>query len=90
MPAGIDAQCANMFGHVRAIVAAAGASVDDVAKMTIWLRDYRDRDALNREWLAMFPDPASRPARHALAAIFDGDTLIQCDFVAVRSEADTH
>lgn len=83
IPGDLEAQCANMFGNVREIVEAAGGGTGDIAKMTVWLRDYRDRDALNREWEAMFPDPASRPARHALAATFDGGTLIQCDFVAV-------
>jgi enamine deaminase RidA (YjgF/YER057c/UK114 family) len=83
MPADLDTQCANMFRHVREIVAAAGAGVGDIAKMTVWLRDFRDREALNREWAAMFPDPQSRPARHAVAATLDGGTLIQCDFIAV-------
>lgn len=86
MPADLDTQCANMFRHVREIVAAAGGGPGDIAKMTVWLRDYRDREALNREWTAMFPDPDDRPARHALAAEFDGDTLVQCDFVAVLGD----
>ena len=83
MPADLDTQCANMFANVREIVAASGASPGDIVKMTVWLRDFRDRSALNREWQALFPDPADRPARHALAAEFDGDMLVQCDFVAV-------
>lgn len=83
MPADLDTQCANMFRHVRAIVEAAGGGTGDIAKMTVWLREYRDRDALNREWEAMFPDPDDRPARHALAAELDGRTLVQCDFIAV-------
>ncbi|GAA2697605.1 RidA family protein [Actinoplanes palleronii] len=87
MPADLAGQCANMFGHVREIVEAAGGSTDDIVKMTVWLRDLRDRDALNEQWTAMFPDPDSRPARHALAATFDGDTLVQCDFIAVLEDS---
>jgi enamine deaminase RidA (YjgF/YER057c/UK114 family) len=83
MPADIDAQCRNLFKHVRAIVEAAGATTGDIIKVTVWLRDFRDRDALNREWEAMFPDPDDRPARHAIAATFDGDMRIQCDLMAV-------
>ncbi|WP_306207111.1 RidA family protein [Actinoplanes sp. RD1] len=83
LPAGLDAQCAHVFRHVRAIIEAAGGTVDDIAKLTFWLRDHHDRDALNREWLAMFPDPDSRPARHAVAATLAGGTLIQADFIAV-------
>jgi 2-iminobutanoate/2-iminopropanoate deaminase len=87
MPVDVGTQCVNMFGHVREIVEASGGSTDDIVKMTVWLRDYRDRDALNQQWEAMFPDPDSRPARHALAATFDGDTLVQCDFIAVLDDS---
>lgn len=83
MPADLDTQCVNMFRHVREIIGAAGGNVGDIVKMTMWLRDFRDRGALNREWQALFPDPDDRPARHALIAQFDGGTLVQCDFVAV-------
>jgi enamine deaminase RidA (YjgF/YER057c/UK114 family) len=86
MPTDLDTQCVNMFRHVREIAEAAGGSTDDIVKMTIWLRDYRDRDALNWQWEAMFPDPDSRPARHALAATFDGHMLVQCDFIAVLGD----
>ncbi|QTX04431.1 RidA family protein [Agromyces archimandritae] len=86
MPAGLDAQAANVFRHVRELLAAAGGTTDDIAKMTFHLAEYRDREALNREWLAMFPDPASRPARQAIAAVLDGGSLIQCDLVAVLDD----
>lgn len=83
MPEDLDAQCVNLFRHVREITAAAGASTDDIIRMTVYLRDFRDRAALNREWESMFPDRDDRPARQALPAAFDGDMRIQCDFVAV-------
>ncbi len=83
MPSDLATQCANLFAHVRAVLTAAGASTDDVLKMTFWLADYRDRAALNVEWTAMFPDPATRPARQAIAAQLDGGSLIQCDLMAV-------
>jgi 2-iminobutanoate/2-iminopropanoate deaminase len=86
MPTDMDSQVVNLFAHVREIVEAAGGTTADILKMTIWLREFRDRDAINREWLAMFPDPEDRPARHALAAEFDGDMLVQCDFLAVLGD----
>lgn len=85
MPPDIDTQCANIFTTMREIVAAAGLTTGDIAKVTVWLRDYRDRTALNREWTTMFPDADDRPARHAIAATLDGPTLIQCDFIAVTA-----
>ena len=81
--ADLDAQAALMFAHVKRIVEAAGGSPENIVKMTVWLKDRGNRDAINREWLKMFPDPHSRPARHAIQSSLDGDKLVECDFVAV-------
>src|SRR5690606_37072765 len=88
MPPGLDAQVANIFAHVRELMAAADATTDEIIKITVWLAEdrYRDREALNREWTAMFPDAGSRPARQVMAARFDGATLVQCDLQAVLAE----
>ncbi|WP_062388061.1 RidA family protein [Demequina iriomotensis] len=86
MPVSLEAQCVNVFMQVRSLMAAAGGQLDDIVKMTFWLADYRDRDALNREWVAMFPDPDDRPARQSMAATLDGGCLIQCDLVAILEE----
>jgi len=83
LPPDLDRQCANAFGHVQALLAAAGGSCDDVLKLTVHLADPGDRAALNREWLAMFPDPAHRPARQAVAAQLSGGALIHLDLLAV-------
>jgi 2-iminobutanoate/2-iminopropanoate deaminase len=79
----LDAQMAVVFGHIRALMAAAGGSTDDILKLTFWLADYRDREALNREWVAMFPDASSRPARQVMAAALDAGALVHCDVVAI-------
>jgi enamine deaminase RidA (YjgF/YER057c/UK114 family) len=86
MPADLDTQCRNAFRHVRAVLRAAGGSIDDIAKITVWLVDLRDREALNREWIAMFPDAASRPARQVVAATLDRGALIHLDVVAVLGD----
>jgi 2-iminobutanoate/2-iminopropanoate deaminase len=81
----LEEQCAFMFQHVRAIMAAAGGSTDDIIKMSVWMADRSQRDVLNREWLKMFPDAESRPARHTSQANLEGDQLINCDITAVFS-----
>jgi enamine deaminase RidA (YjgF/YER057c/UK114 family) len=86
MPNSLDEQVANVFAHVRALMNATGGSSDDIIKMTFWLVDYRNRDALNREWTAMFPDELSRPARQVMAAQLDAGSLLQCDLQAVLPE----
>lgn len=86
MPHGLDQQCTNVFERVRELMDAVGSGVDRIAKLTIWLADYRDRDAVNREWLAMFPDPAQRPARQCMTAALDGGALIHADLVAILGD----
>lgn len=83
MPQSLEAQCANMFAHMKAIVEAAGGSTDDIIKMTVWLKDRSQRGPLNAEWVKMFPDEHSRPARHSLQSDMEGGALVQCDFTAV-------
>lgn len=83
MPDTLPDQCANMFAHMKATVEAAGGSTDDIIKMTVWLKDRSQREPVNVEWLKMFPDAHSRPARHALQADMEGGALVQCDFTAV-------
>ncbi len=79
----IEAQCRFMLDNVRRIVEAAGGSTADIAKLTVWMKDRSQRPALNAPWLAMFPDPASRPARHAIhAPELDMGKLIECSFTA--------
>ena len=79
----IDEQCALIFAHVRRIVEAGGGATGDIIKMTVWMRDRSQRAAVNKPWLEMFPDPRSRPARHAMQAALDGEKLVECDFIAV-------
>jgi 2-iminobutanoate/2-iminopropanoate deaminase len=66
---------------------AAGGSPDDIVKLVVWAKDKSFKDAMNKEWLAMFPDEHSRPARHTMMyGGFSGNVLIQCEIVAVLSD----
>ena len=87
VPADLDAQCRNMFGNVRRIMAAAGGSPDDIVKMNVWISDRNLRETMNRHWVEMFPDPHSRPARHTIAQPDLAPPMqIQCDLLAVIGE----
>ena len=80
---GLERQCALMFDHLRATLAAAGASLDDIVKLNVWMADRSQRGAINDEWLRLFPDPATRPARQTMEAVLTPGILVQCDFLAV-------
>ena len=84
LPPDLAGQMANLFAHVRADIEAAGGSVDDIIKMTFWMQDpTTGRAAINDEWVKMFPNEASRPARHTQPSSGGGNALVTCDFVAV-------
>ena len=51
--------------NLRQTIEAAGGTPENIIKVTVWLKDPSDREALNAEWTRMFPNPESRPARHA-------------------------
>jgi len=86
IPDDLAAQCANMFANVKSVVEAAGGTTDDIIKVNVFIRDRNNREPLNAEWLRMFPDPQSRPARHAQPLQVEGPALVQCDFMAVIEE----
>jgi 2-iminobutanoate/2-iminopropanoate deaminase len=81
---GIAEQCAMMFANIRRVLEAGGATTEGIVKINVWMKNRDDRDHLNREWVAMFPDPHSRPARHTFK---DEDqafgALISCEVIAV-------
>lgn len=83
IPATIEEQCALAFRHFRDIVEAAGGTTDDILRINFYLQDPSDRSALNAEWLRMFPDEHSRPARHTQKLGADSPVMIECDFMAV-------
>ena len=79
----IEAQCRHMLDNVRRIVEAGGGNLGDIVKLTVWMKDRSQRAALNAVWTELFPDPAARPARHAIhAPDLDMGKLIECSFTA--------
>ena len=82
-PPDLAGQCALVFRHIRDTVEAAGGTTANIIKVSVWLKDPARRDELNAEWVKMFPDPHSRPARHTQRDPSDSPYLVQCDFMAV-------
>ena len=84
LPDDVSEQGALMFANLKRILSAAGASLDDVVKMTFWVKIPEARPVINQGWLAAFPDPASRPARHTLQNDhMPANMVVQCDALAV-------
>lgn len=82
-PGDAAAQTARMFDNLRRILEAAGATFENVVRMTVFVKSPDVRNALNPVWIEAFPDESSRPARHTQAnEQLPGRMLIQCDVIA--------
>lgn len=86
VPAATDEQVELVFAHARRILDAAGGTPDDVVKCTVFVRDKAIRPVVDEHWLRMFPDAASRPARHTLRTDLADPLQIQLEITAVLGE----
>ncbi len=61
---GIKAQTRQVLENIRAILEAAGAGLDNVVKVTVYLKDMNDFSAMNEVYAEYFG--SSKPARAAV------------------------
>ena len=85
-PDGTDEQVAMAFANVRRVLAAAGGTPGDVVKFTVFAQDRAIRSVVDKYWVEMFPDAASRPARHTLRYELQGSMQLQIEIMAVLGE----
>ncbi|MBE0623707.1 MAG: RidA family protein, partial [Burkholderiales bacterium] len=79
---GIDAQVRRVFDNLQAVAAAAGGSLDDAAKLTIYLTDLAHFAKVNETMAAYFTQPY--PARAAIGvATLPRGALIEADAILV-------
>ncbi len=71
------------FLNMDSLLAAAGARLGDVARVSVSVSDLSTREIVNHEWLARFPDPNDRPARHTDVKSLRGGMLVQLEIIAV-------
>lgn len=83
LPADGAAQAALAFRNMKSLVESAGGTLEDVGRVTVFIKDDSMRPHLNAAWNQYFPDPKSRPARHTLFYDLRGGMLIQLECVAV-------
>ena len=81
------AQVRNAFANMKRVLEAADMALTDVVKVTVFLADEGDRNAVNGPWTEVYPDPAHRPARHALVMPLRGGARIQLEVTAYATEA---
>ena len=77
-----DEQAEAMFRNLRLFMEEAGGTPDNIGYMTVFLKEEKYRDSVNKAWNKMFPDEHDRPARHAVKAELRGDLLFQIQVIA--------
>ena len=71
------------FDALGIILLEANATPEDIVKIDLFFEDKNDRALVNPFWLKMFPDPKSRPARHAQVALLTPGCCLQISATAV-------
>ena len=82
-PQGIEAQTRQSLENVRAVLSAAGCTMADVVKTTVFLKDMNDFAAMNGVYATFFP--ADPPARSAVeVARLPKDAMVEIEAIAAR------
>ncbi|WP_306145621.1 RidA family protein [Roseibium sp. MMSF_3412] len=81
-PGGIEAQTRRTMDNVVAVLAKAGCTLEDVAKVNVWLDDTRDFWTFNKIYASYFPNGA--PARSTVKSQLMVDAKIEIDVVAYK------
>lgn len=80
-PATVEEQARQSLENVKAIVEAAGGSMDQVVKTTVFLKDMNDFQAVNGVYSQFFAEPY--PARSAVeVARLPKDALVEIEVIA--------
>ena len=76
---GIGAQTRQVLQNVRSVLEAAGCTLADVVKVTVYLADLRDFDTFNAVYREFFSEPY--PARTTVGSSLRG-ILVEIDVIA--------
>jgi reactive intermediate/imine deaminase len=83
---GIDAQARQVFANLRAVAAAAGATLNDIVKLTILMTDLSEFAKVNEIMAAHFDAPYPARATYQVAALPRG-ARIEVEAVLVLRSA---
>lgn len=83
IPEGIVEQAKQSLHNVKAVLEESGAGIDDVIKVTVFLKDMNSFAAMNEVYQSFFTEPY--PARSAVeVARLPKDVLIEIEAIALK------
>ncbi|MGF6294741.1 2-iminobutanoate/2-iminopropanoate deaminase [Paraburkholderia youngii] len=71
------------FENLKRFLDAGGATLDQVVKLAVYVKDDSVRAHIDPHWLAFWPDAAHRPARHVTVHDLQHGMVIQLETLAV-------
>jgi 2-iminobutanoate/2-iminopropanoate deaminase len=74
-------QIEKSFSNMKNIIEAAGGTLDNIGKITVYITDFQHRELVNKSWLKMFPGE-NRPARHIVKTEMPPNIWVQIDVIA--------
>ena len=83
LPDGVTAQTYQTLENVKAIVEAAGTSLDNVVRVGVYLRDIKDFGAMNEVYKTYFTQ--NQPARTTIQSVLVGQYLVEIDCIVLKS-----
>jgi 2-iminobutanoate/2-iminopropanoate deaminase len=83
LPEGIAAQTKQTLENVKAVVEAAGTTLDNVVRVGVYLRDIGDFPEMNKVYQTFFT--LNPPARSTIQAALVGQFLVEIDCIALKS-----
>lgn len=83
LPQELDDQLTSAFGRMRTLVERAGGTIDNIARVGLFMRKLSDLPAVNSHWAAMFPNAEDRPTYKFLQANLPAGCQIELDFFAL-------
>lgn len=80
IPAGVEAQARQALTNVKNLIEAAGASIDNVVKTTVFIKDMNDFAKINEIYSEFFTEPY--PARSCVeVARLPKDVLLEVETI---------
>ncbi|UCZ53105.1 RidA family protein [Bacillus shivajii] len=84
MREGLEAQTKQVFANVRAVLEAAGVTMNDVIKVMVFMKDMNDFAQVNEWYAEQFEEPY--PARSAVeVARLPKDALVEVEVIARKA-----
>jgi 2-iminobutanoate/2-iminopropanoate deaminase len=79
---GIEKETEQVLKNIKAILEKAGLTLENVAKVTVYLKDINDFQSMNGVYSQFFSQ--HKPARACVEANMVKDFLVEIDCIAVR------